>query len=272
MKLRFRFIAIFALSAFITGPVVSWSADSPEDQQIAILKSNNSLKEKDAACVVLKRAGTERSIPALAALLRDENLSHSARYALESMPYPEAEKALVEAVDHTSGLLKAGILHSLAVRRDPAALPVVSKALSDKDPAVVIAAALLAGRIGNAETLQTLESAAASSIAKKAVIQGILSCATQLNIDKQGEIAFKAFEHLYSTEKEESIRLAAYRGMILSAGNKATELMVQGIEGQDGPCPIRRSSMRQARQGTGGHPGVDSAVSQIEASGANCSD
>src|SRR5215470_14634695 len=68
----------------------SFSAEQNEEQQlIRLLQSNASPREKDAACTRLKRIGTEHSIPALAALLTDDQLSHSARYALESMPYPK---------------------------------------------------------------------------------------------------------------------------------------------------------------------------------------
>ena len=40
--------------------------------------------------------GTARSVPALAKLLAIPELSHSARYALESMPCPQAGAAMVE--------------------------------------------------------------------------------------------------------------------------------------------------------------------------------
>ena len=64
-----------------------------------ILQSNASPREKDAACALFKRIGTARCVPVLAALLTDEQLSHSARYALESLNAPEAGKALIEPQD-----------------------------------------------------------------------------------------------------------------------------------------------------------------------------
>ena len=50
-----------------------------EQQLIGILQSNQSPGDKDAACARLKFIGTAQSVPALAALLKDEQLSHSAR-------------------------------------------------------------------------------------------------------------------------------------------------------------------------------------------------
>src|SRR6266581_2816129 len=92
--------------------ILSWSllasAAEQNDEQtfIQVLQSSASPKEKDAACARLKRIGTKQSIPALSALLIDEQLSHSARYALESMPFPKAGTALLQALENTSGLVR----------------------------------------------------------------------------------------------------------------------------------------------------------------------
>src|SRR5204862_5339071 len=103
-----------------------------EKELIATLKSDASPREKDAACARLKRLGTELSIPALAALLKDEQLSHSARYALESMQSPNAGAALIDALKVTSGATQVGIADSLAVRREAAAVPELAKLLNAK--------------------------------------------------------------------------------------------------------------------------------------------
>ena len=126
------FFSRAALSALLLiSASVARAADANEQDQIAILQSTASPHEKDAACLELKRIGTEQSVPALAALLTDEQLSHSARYALESMQAPEAGEALVAALPKTSGLLKVGIINSLAVRKDDAAIDAISGLLTD---------------------------------------------------------------------------------------------------------------------------------------------
>src|SRR5258706_2093217 len=89
-------------------------AESMDEQQlIQILQSEASLQKKDAACAQLKRVGTERCIPALAALLTDEHLSHSARYALEPMQSPNAGAALTRAIDTATCPARVGIINSL---------------------------------------------------------------------------------------------------------------------------------------------------------------
>ena len=78
----------------VTLPLRAAEVKEEERQLIQILESNQSPKDKDAACAQIKRIGTSASVPALGRLLTDENLSHSARYALESMPFSEAGQAL----------------------------------------------------------------------------------------------------------------------------------------------------------------------------------
>ena len=63
-----------------------------EDQLIAVLKSDATLKAKADACRELARVGTKQAIPALAALLGDEKLSHMARYALEPIRDPAVDE------------------------------------------------------------------------------------------------------------------------------------------------------------------------------------
>lgn len=93
-----------ALTVLLLGLPESAHAALPgeEQQLIGVLQSNPSAAEKDAACARLKRIGTDLSVPALAALLTDEQLSHSARYALESMRSNKAGQALTDALSKTA--------------------------------------------------------------------------------------------------------------------------------------------------------------------------
>ena len=84
---------------------------------------------KDFACRTLTVIGTAASVPALAALLADAELSHMARYALERIPAPEAAAALRDALPKLSGKLKIGVIGSLGVRRDEASVPALAALL-----------------------------------------------------------------------------------------------------------------------------------------------
>src|SRR5262245_48177977 len=116
------------------------SAQQSDEQQklLQIVLSSAPLADKDAACARLNRIGTTRSVPVLAALLRDEQLSHSARYALESMQSAEAEAALLGALNQTTGPNRIGIINSLGVRGAAQATPALAIVLTGQDgPAAI---------------------------------------------------------------------------------------------------------------------------------------
>jgi HEAT repeat protein len=208
-----------------------------EDQQIAILQSDHSLAEKDAACARLKWIGTARCVPALAPLLTTDQLSHSARYALESMPGPEAETALLQALGKTSGSNQVGLINSLAARRDAAAVPALGKLLSDSDTNSACTAAMGLGRLGGPQALATLQAAWSDSVSgavHEAEIDGLLECANQLLTESKDGEALKIFQRLYDAGKSERARQAAFRGVILASGKAGISLMAQAIAGNDG--------------------------------------
>ena len=89
-------------------------------------------------CKMLALVGSARSVPALAALVREPKTADAARTALEVIPGPEAGAALRDALASLSGNAKAGLIGSIAARRDGAARAALS-ALKDNaaEPAVV---------------------------------------------------------------------------------------------------------------------------------------
>jgi HEAT repeat protein len=218
----------------------TWSAPDADagdqDQQIAILQSEHSLAEKDAACARLKWIGTARSVPVLAALLTDEQLSHSARYALESMPGPEAEAALLQALAKMSGSNQIGVINSLAVRRDTNAAPALGGLLSEADTNAACAAAMALGRMGGPQAIAALMAAwphSVSGAVHAAEFDGLLACANRLLTEGGQTTALKIFQHLYRTSQTDGARQAAFRGLILASGPRGIPPMVEAIAGHD---------------------------------------
>lgn len=234
-----RFILAFCCGVLACGWCFTAPAAEPNEEQqlISVLNSDRSPREKDAACARLKRIGTAQAVPALAALLTDPQLSHSARYALESMPTREAGQALLAALDKTDGLTKVGLINSLGIRRENQAMGVLTTLLADADANVSGASAWALGKIGGLRALLALEQAlnGAPATAHEAFIDAILMCGHGLMASGSRTQAFSAFQKLYATEKKDAIRLAAYRGMIQSADNQALKLLTTGIASGDGP-------------------------------------
>jgi len=106
----------------------------PADKLIAILQDKSApLFEKAKACQRLAVIGGRNAVPALAALLTDEQLSHYARYGLEPNPDPSASEALRAALSKVKGRLLIGIINSIAHRKDTRAIDAIAKLRLDPD-------------------------------------------------------------------------------------------------------------------------------------------
>jgi HEAT repeat protein len=250
-------IAVITLLVLSTGPVIFHLATAPavaqsksEQQLIEILTSGASLQEKDAACAELKRAGTVRSVPVLAALLANPDLSHSARYALESMPFPQAGLALVQALDKTQGLFKAGVIQSLGRRRESGAIPALKTSLQDPDLNVARAAATALGEIGGAAAIQALLAALPQqkeTNRRDAVDDGLLSAANRELAEGRKSAANAVFEKLHAVAAPEYVRAAAYRGIVLAAPpGRDVELLRTALRGDDGA--VRMAALEISRE------------------------
>ncbi len=219
-----------------------------EQQLIDILRSGASLAEKDAACAQLKRIGTARSVPALAALLADDQLSHSARYALESMRIAEAGRALLDSLDKTKGITKVGIMQSLGARGEVRAIPALTKLVNDPDEAIAVAATIAVGQAGGNGSRRGLERALRDTRAPvhNAAVDGLLRYGNRLLNARREATALPVFEQIYEHDQRPGTRVAAYRGMIYSSGPRGLELLVRGLEGDSGPEQI--AALQAARE------------------------
>jgi HEAT repeat protein len=231
---------LFLSGSLLAAPAPKLAPDSRDEESlIKVLQSNASPHDKDAACARLKLIGTVKSIPALAALLTDEQLSHSARYALEPMSAPEAGRALIDALPKTSGMIKVGIINSLGARHESHALPALAKMSADPDPAVAAAAASALGHIGGPEAVKALEQSdwPRSGPVHDAVLDATLRCANEMLAEKKPDYALPLYQRVYAEDKN-WLRVAGYRGIILSSGRKGVGLMTEAISGQASPAQV----------------------------------
>lgn len=112
-----------------------------EAKLIGIISAKDaSVDGKRFACRMLQRIGTEKSVPALAALLNDEQLSHMARYALERMDYPSAKAALkpmarkLMSAEPTNPDVKKTALIANMIQKDPAKVATAIVTLLNGEP------------------------------------------------------------------------------------------------------------------------------------------
>lgn len=184
-----------------------------ETRLIAVLKTEVPQAAKDTVCRVLKTIGTAASVPALAALLGDEKLSHMARYALERISAPEAGQALLTALPKATGKVKIGIISSLGARGEDASVVPLQALLADSDPACAQAAALALGAIRSLAAAKVLVTAKPTAGNKTAMADASMACAENLLASGNKAAAKATYEKLLGSSPSELVKLAATRGL-----------------------------------------------------------
>ncbi len=190
-----------------------------ETRLAAVLGGGASRAAKDYVCRALRTIGTAASVPALAALLSDAEVSHLARYALERILVPEAGAALREALPKVDGARKAGVIGSLGARRDAASVASLVGLLNDV--ALTDAAAAALGNIGTPEAAKALTAAAKDVFdpGKPAVTDGCFRCAERLMADGKRAEAVAVYKAFTGEDQPRHVRLAATRGLLGGAAN-----------------------------------------------------
>ncbi len=172
--------------------------------------------QKAKACQRLAVVGDKQAVPALAALLTDEQLSHYARFGLEPIPDPSADEALRGALKKVKGRLLVGVINSIGQRRDPAAALPLAKLLYSADTAVAEAAAAALGRISGAQAAKALQDALARTKdpVRTAVARAALVCAEGLLERGQRKEGLALYDRLSRPDIPRVVRLAAMHSTI----------------------------------------------------------
>ncbi len=164
--------------------------------------------------------GTADAVPALAALLAEEATAQAARDALESMSDAAAGEALRAALGGTSSAVRQGIIDSLGLRRERAAVPDLARLLADPDPDTAAAAACSLGRIATSECGAALRArlADAPPALRPAIVDGLLRCAGTALAEERFREAEEICRVLTAPSEAEHVRVAAFRALLLGAG------------------------------------------------------
>lgn len=207
-----------------------------ERTAIAVLQSSAAMAQKEAACLRLKEIGTASCVHHLANLLADESLAQWALDALETLPGPEVNDALLAALPAVAGKTKAGLIHALGIRREPRAVPELAKLVRAVDAVVAVAAAQALGRIGTLDALvaiQTGWSGLGEGRIRLRFTDALLACADRLRVEGNVEAAAKVYEELRSPDETPVVRMAAFRGSVLCAGSEQSSRLVRALTGPD---------------------------------------
>jgi HEAT repeat protein len=185
-----------------------------ESRLVAALSSDVPQAAKGEVCRMLRTIGSAASVPALAALLPDPKLSHMGRYALERIPAAEAAKAMLAALPKVGNPLKIGLIGSLGVRREVAAVAPLQGLLTDSDAAVARSATQALGVIGSPDAAKALATAKPGPVTADAT----LACAKNLLADGKTAEAKAAYERLLAGKPSDQVAAAAKRGLDACGG------------------------------------------------------
>lgn len=209
-------------------------ATGDEAALIAVLQSSAPLFDKAKACQQLAVIGTKNSVPALAKLLADDELSHYARFALEPLPDPSVDEALRASLNQLQGGLLVGVINSIGMRRDVQAVDALKTLLANTDPSVAAAAAAALGRIASAPAVDALKaSLGLAEPVKLAVAEGCLTAADTLEKQGQMELAASLYDAMRAAQLPKYQQIAALAGAIRSRGPQGVELLVEQLKSED---------------------------------------
>ena len=232
---------IVCLAALVMAATSARAADaigaSPEreQEQLAILRSDAPAADKAIACKKLAIDGSSESVPDLAKLLSDPQLSSWARIALEVIPGAAADEALRKAAESLEGRLLVGTINSIGIRRDANAAEALIARLQDQDADVASAAAVALGRIGNAAATKSLRQALTTEVAilRSAVAEGCVLSAERLHADGKSDEAVLIYDEVRKADLPKQRIIEATRGAILARGQAGIPLLLEQFQSPD---------------------------------------
>lgn len=171
---------------------------------------------KAKACQRAGEIGAQEAVPALAALLNNEHLSTYARYGLEPIADASAGEALRAALPKLKGIELAGVINSLAKRRDEKAVPALNKLVNDGDVNVSRAAIAALGSIGSAGSAKDLQNLVAKNtgLTKMAAADACLLWVERALERGERDAALKMYAFLSAADMPKPARLGAMNGII----------------------------------------------------------
>ena len=237
---------------------------STEAELIAILQGDGPEADKALACKFAAVNGSSAAVPAVAPLLANPRLASWARIALEVIPGDEASAALREVAGRLDGRLLTGVITSLGVRRDAAAVPLLAGRLEDEDAEVAAAAAWSLGRIATPEAGGLLAGAvqkAVSSARLDAVAEAAVLCAANLQAAGKSDEAVALYGVVRAAGVSEQRRAEAIRGTIIAKGEAGIPLLAETLRSpQKRLANMAVFTARDLGRGAGGDEALAAAV------------
>lgn len=192
--------------------------ETNESALIQVLQSDSPTEDKALVCKRLAIYGTERSVPALASLLPNPELSSWSRIALEAIPDIAAVEALNEATKQVRGRQLVGVVNSIAVRASKSSINDLLRLMASDDEQVVAAAAIALGKIGEPLGINGLQIAIQDSrpAVRDAAGEGCIYAAEKLAAAGKQADAAKLYQRVRESDVSRPRKFEATRGVVLT--------------------------------------------------------
>lgn len=204
-SLRILILSLFSLGISSITLAVEWD----EAGALAVLASDTQMKAR--ACQALAVVGGPESVLSLAALLGNQELASYARTALEVIDDPSAGKALRAALPNLNGRLLSGVITSLGVRGDEAAVPAIQQLAVNADTGVAKSALAALARIGTEEAISTIVESLnkGPSALRISAAHAALAAAEELATNGNDELVEHLLKSIQSAVIPDYIKIAA---------------------------------------------------------------
>ena len=206
-----------------------------EDVFISVLRSNASSASKEYVCRKLMHIGSAKSVSVLGTLLNDPDLTHMALFALERIPDKAVDRVMRDALDETSGLAKVGVINSLGNRRDSLSVENLIEVFRDDELDIKKAVAIALGKIGTLEATRALEEYVKDAPHEiyRSIQDGRLRGAENLTQKGHVKNVLPIYQDIYQNGQEPHIRLAGFRGLLLSESSKVEQRLLDALCSDD---------------------------------------
>jgi len=244
-----RAAVILAASLVILPSAASGAQNAAEVQElIAVLRSDAGTFDKAMACQQLAATGSSEAVPALAALLADNVLGAYARSALEAIPDPSADEALLVAIGRLEGSLLVGAVNSIGVRRYAGAVEALDELVRTGDTDAACAALAALGRIATVRAAQTLLRTLREGPAglRPAAADACLTCADRQLADGRSHRAAALYDRVREASVPKHVRLAATCRAMVTRGPAGVPMLTHQL--RSGDSEAVRMALRAVRQ------------------------
>lgn len=188
-----------------------------ESAMMKLLAPTITFEARRFACQQLAVIGTDKSLPALAELLKAEETAGIACLALNSRRSPKIAEILRTALPVARGRAKLQLINALGNQKDKQAVKMLAELARDRDATVASTAIIALGKIGDTEAHAAI---AALRKENRPEVAAAVAEATLRMAEQTGSVAL--YEQLLAASQPPPIRRGAF-GALLRLDNDGGE-------------------------------------------------